>query len=54
MFGSITGDKIRLAGTALVIEVERDVTVYGESVKFGGSKAIRDCMRKLAKSAETR
>ncbi|MCA1952527.1 MAG: urease subunit alpha [Hyphomicrobiales bacterium] len=44
MFGPTTGDKIRLADTDLVIEVERDFTTYGEEVKFGGGKVIRDGM----------
>ena len=44
MFGPTTGDRLRLADTALVIEVERDFTTYGEEVKFGGGKVIRDGM----------
>jgi urease subunit alpha len=44
MFGPTTGDRIRLADTSLVIEVERDATTYGEEVKFGGGKVIRDGM----------
>ncbi|KAA9008194.1 urease subunit alpha [Histidinibacterium aquaticum] len=44
MFGPTTGDKVRLADTDLVIEVESDRTVYGEEVKFGGGKVIRDGM----------
>src|SRR5215204_6552510 len=44
MFGPTTGDKVRLADTDLVVEVERDFTVYGEEVKFGGGKVIRDGM----------
>src|SRR6201991_330268 len=44
MFGPTTGDRVRLADTDLVIEVERDFTVYGEEVKFGGGKVIRDGM----------
>jgi urease subunit alpha len=44
MFGPTIGDKVRLADTDLVIEVERDFTVYGEEVKFGGGKVIRDGM----------
>jgi urease subunit alpha len=44
MFGPTVGDRVRLADTALVIEVERDFTVYGEEVKFGGGKVIRDGM----------
>src|SRR3989442_12374163 len=44
MFGPTTGDRVRLADTDLVIEVERDFTLYGEEVKFGGGKTIRDGM----------
>ena len=44
MFGPTTGDKVRLADTDLVIEVGRDHTFYGEEVKFGGGKVIRDGM----------
>ncbi|KWW36655.1 urease subunit alpha [Cupriavidus metallidurans] len=44
MFGPTTGDRLRLADTDLVIEVERDFTIYGEEVKFGGGKVIRDGM----------
>ncbi|WP_434134731.1 urease subunit alpha [Pseudomonas luteola] len=44
MFGPTTGDKVRLADTDLWIEVEHDQTVYGEEVKFGGGKVIRDGM----------
>jgi len=44
MFGPTRGDRIRLADTALVIEVEKDFTTYGEEVKFGGGKVIRDGM----------
>ena len=44
MYGPTTGDRVRLADTELVIEVERDHTVYGEEVKFGGGKVIRDGM----------
>jgi len=43
-YGPTTGDKIRLADTDLFIEVERDLTTYGEEVKFGGGKVIRDGM----------
>ncbi|MBK6960173.1 MAG: urease subunit alpha [Gammaproteobacteria bacterium] len=42
MFGPTTGDRVRLGDTELWIEVERDFTVYGEEVKFGGGKVIRD------------
>ncbi|MBT4772393.1 MAG: urease subunit alpha [Rhodospirillaceae bacterium] len=44
MFGPTVGDRVRLADTELVIEVERDHTIYGEEVKFGGGKVIRDGM----------
>ncbi|MFO1140960.1 MAG: urease subunit alpha [Amaricoccus sp.] len=44
MYGPTTGDRVRLADTELVIEVERDLTAYGEEVKFGGGKVIRDGM----------
>ena len=44
MFGPTTGDRVRLGDTELWIEVERDFTVYGEEVKFGGGKVIRDGM----------
>jgi urease subunit alpha len=44
MYGPTVGDRVRLADTALTIEVERDHTIYGEEVKFGGGKVIRDGM----------
>jgi len=44
MFGPTTGDRLRLADTELVIEIEGDRTIYGEEVKFGGGKVIRDGM----------
>ncbi|MBZ9818272.1 urease subunit alpha [Mesorhizobium sp. CA4] len=44
MYGPTVGDKVRLADTELFIEVEKDLTVYGEEVKFGGGKVIRDGM----------
>ena len=44
MFGPTTGDRVRLADTALIVEVEKDLTSYGEEVKFGGGKVIRDGM----------
>ena len=44
MFGPTTGDRVRLADTALFIEIEKDFTIYGEEVKFGGGKVIRDGM----------
>jgi urease subunit alpha len=44
MFGPTTGDKVRLADTELFIQVEKDLTTYGDEVKFGGGKVIRDGM----------
>ena len=44
MYGPTVGDKVRLADTELFIEVEEDLTVYGDEVKFGGGKVIRDGM----------
>ena len=44
MFGPTTGDRLRLADTDLIIEIESDRTIYGEEVKFGGGKVIRDGM----------
>ena len=44
MFGPTVGDRLRLADTELVIEIEEDRTIYGEEVKFGGGKVIRDGM----------
>ncbi|WP_153144740.1 urease subunit alpha [Dechloromonas sp. H13] len=54
MFGPTTGDRLRLADTQLIIEVEKDYTIYGEEVKFGGGKVIRDGMGQSQRvSAET-
>ena len=50
MFGPTTGDRLRLADTELLIEVERDCTIYGEEVKFGGGKVIRDGMGQSQRS----
>src|ERR687898_554149 len=44
MYGPTVGDRVRLADTELFIEVEEDRTIYGEEVKFGGGKVIRDGM----------
>lgn len=44
MYGPTVGDKVRLADTELFIQVEKDFTVYGDEVKFGGGKVIRDGM----------
>ena len=43
-YGPTTGDRLRLADTELFIEVEKDLTTYGDEVKFGGGKVIRDGM----------
>ena len=44
LYGPTTGDRVRLADTELFVEVERDLTTYGEEVTFGGGKVIRDGM----------
>src|SRR5918996_6420765 len=44
MYGPTVGDRVRLADTELLIEVEQDFTVYGDEVKFGGGKVLRDGM----------
>src|SRR5688500_15094901 len=51
MFGPTTGDRVRLADTELWIEVEKDYTTYGEEVKFGGGKVIRDGMGQSQRSS---
>src|SRR3954453_10719487 len=48
MFGPTTGDKVRLGDTSLVLEVEKDFTVYGDECKFGGGKTIREGMGQAA------
>ena len=57
MFGPTTGDRVRLADTGLIVEVEHDHTLkaggYGEEVKFGGGKTIRDGMARASGSAAT-
>jgi urease subunit alpha len=50
MFGPTTGDRLRLADTDLIVEIESDRTVYGEEVKFGGGKVVRDGMGQSQKS----
>jgi urease subunit alpha len=50
MFGPTIGDRVRLADTELLIEIERDFTIYGEEVKFGGGKVIRDGMGQSQRS----
>ncbi len=52
MYGPTTGDRVRLGDTALVIEVERDHTIFGEEVKFGGGKVIRDGMGQSQRAAK--
>src|SRR5580692_5228356 len=48
MFGPTTGDKVRLGDTSLILEVEKDHTVYGDECKFGGGKVIREGMGQAA------
>ena len=50
LYGPTTGDRIRLADTDLFIEIERDLTVYGEEAKFGGGKVLRDGMGQSARA----
>ena len=50
MYGPTTGDRIRLADTEILIQVEKDLTHYGEEVKFGGGKVIRDGMGQSQRS----
>jgi urease subunit alpha len=50
MYGPTTGDRLRLGDTELIIEVERDLTTYGDEVKFGGGKVIRDGMGQSQRS----
>jgi len=52
MFGPTVGDRVRLADTDLIVQVERDLTVYGEEVKFGGGKVIRDGMGQSQRAAK--
>src|SRR5687767_15874326 len=51
MYGPTTGDRVRLGDTELIVEVERDHTIYGEEVKFGGGKVIRDGMGQSQRAA---
>src|SRR6059058_298571 len=48
MFGPTTGDKVRLGDTSLILEIEKDFTVYGDECKFGGGKVIREGMGQAA------
>src|SRR5271166_4265181 len=52
MFGPTTGDRVRLADSELFIEIERDHTIYGEEVKFGGGKVIRDGMGQSQRTSQ--
>lgn len=52
MYGPTTGDRVRLGDTSLIIEVEKDHTTYGDEVKFGGGKVIRDGMGQSQRTAE--
>ncbi len=51
MYGPTVGDRVRLADTELFIRVERDLTIYGDEVKFGGGKVIRDGMGQSQRAA---
>ncbi len=53
MYGPTTGDKIRLGDTEIIIEIEKDYTVYGDENKFGGGKTIRDGMAQSATATRT-
>lgn len=53
MYGPTTGDRVRLADTDLIIEVEKDYTTYGDECKFGGGKTLRDGMGQSVKTAST-
>jgi len=53
MYGPTTGDRVRLADTGLIVRVEKDFTLYGEEVKFGGGKVIRDGMGQSQRWGET-
>lgn len=50
MFGPTTGDNVRLADTNSIIEIEKDYTVYGDEIKLGGGKTIRDGMGQCSNS----
>ena len=54
LYGPTVGDRVRLADTELLIEVERDFTSYGDEVKFGGGKVIRDGMGQSARATAGR
>lgn len=54
LYGPTAGDRIRLADTELIVEIERDLTAYGDEVKFGGGKVIRDGMGQSPRSTRAR
>ena len=53
MYGPTTGDKVRLGDTELIVEIEKDYTVYGDEAKFGGGKTIRDGMAQSARATRS-
>jgi urease subunit alpha len=53
MYGPTVGDKVRLADTELIIEIEKDFTIYGDEIKFGGGKTIRDGMAQSARATRS-
>ena len=50
MYGPTTGDKVRLADTDLMLEIEKDYTRYGDEAKFGGGKTLRDGMGQIGRA----
>ena len=52
IYGPTVGDRLRLADTLLIVEVEKDFTVYGDECKFGGGKVLRDGMGQAAGVAQ--
>lgn len=54
LYGPTTGDRVRLADTELIIEVEQDLTTYGEEAVFGGGKVIRDGMGQSPRASSAR
>jgi urease subunit alpha len=52
MYGPTTGDRVRLGDTSLIVQVERDMTIYGEECKFGGGKVLRDGMGQSARATQ--
>ena len=51
LYGPTTGDRVRLADTELIVEVEKDFTAYGDEITFGGGKVIRDGMGQSSRPA---